>query len=91
MDGREWITRIIHELNEHLHETPYDLSVPKFNRWEPLQPVPQINFEVTYAGGADILIREAASSGPNLEQLMAQVRYKLDLKRHIAHVFIAAS
>jgi hypothetical protein len=91
MDGTGLINRIIYELNGHLHETPYNISVPKFNRWETLHPVPQIHLEVTYADDADDIIRKAGTSDPNLEQLRTQVRYKIDLKRHIAHVFIAAA
>jgi hypothetical protein len=90
MNGRKWIARITYELTERLHETPYDIFVPRYDEGQPLQPVPQVHFQVTYADDADDVIREAASSGPSLEQLMEQVRFKLDLKRHVAHVFIAS-
>lgn len=39
-------------LRARLHEVPYDLAVPRYLRWEGLQPCPQDDYRVEYHGDA---------------------------------------
>jgi hypothetical protein len=88
MDSNRRRTLVKETLLAHIHEVPYDISVPKFDRWNGIQPVPQDPYEVQYHGDAAIVLRMVGNSDQRLVDLRRPLRIDVDLDGQIAHVFL---
>jgi hypothetical protein len=75
-------------LRARLHEVPRDLSVPRYVRWDGLQPCPQDDYRVEYHGDAAQILSQVGSLDQTLYPLRKRLRIEPDLELSIVHIFL---
>lgn len=81
-------TRLVHAFLRQICEIPYDLFVPKYERWVGLQPTEQEHYLVVYHDCADGLLRRVAVQDQSLYPLQRRLNFCLDEKNRRLHVHL---
>lgn len=77
MNADERLAHLKEEFIKRMSEMPNELAVPRYSRWDGLEPVPMVDYQVKYEGDAAMILRGALNGDQTLYPLRRKLKFQV--------------